>query len=380
MNSQLIQFNRLKNKSGKNVEVVKSDFSKIETICIVKEFDNGNNSTEDKTIFFSIEDKINQGDMIEYENNTYIILLMEENINNVYMRYVARRCDHTIKIYVDNKLVEIPCNISTYSQDIFENQYVKLPTGNIKITCQNNNISNKISYDKRFIKMRNAYKIVGFTSENKGLKYLYCEKTEIDNTMDDLENEIADRWRNEVKHNYSIEVTPTELNINKGNTEQLHLIVKDTTDSGTVVVENPTIIYTSNNNNIVTIDNTGLITAIGEGETTITVKFENIEKIINISVSNVVELVITGKDNMAIGRTRTYTSNIPVIWSVKDIDNATSTPWASITSQTDTSVTVKTTDKWIFDDDGKSKYFILTAIDKNNSSNIVEKKIKITSY
>lgn len=320
---------------------------------------------------------INTGDIVKYRDKLWIILSEVNESRNTY-KSLIRELPHTIKIYIDNTLQEIPCVIESSNNGIVEGKFIITGDGNLKLTLQDNTITQKIHEGMRIIKWGYGWKVIAKTAEHKGLRYLYFEK-DATGATDDIENEIADRWKYEVKHNYSIETPSIELNINKGNTKQLSVIVKDTTDSGTVVVENPTIMYVSGDDNIVTVSNRGLITGVNEGNTTITIKFENIEKIINISVSNVVELVIIGRDTMTLDRTREYTSNIPVNWTIEDIDNRSEKPWATITSQTDTSVTVKTTSDWIFNDDS-CKYFNIIAIDKNNSSNVIKKKIEITAY
>ncbi len=320
---------------------------------------------------------INTGDIVKYRDKLWIILSEVNESRNTY-KSLIRELPHTIKIYIDNTLQEIPCVIESSNNGIVEGKFIITGDGNLKLTLQDNTITQKIHEGMRIIKWGYAWKVIAKSGENKGLTYIFFEKDATNSATDDIENEIADRWKYEVKHNYSIE-TPIELNINKGNTKQLSVIVKDRIDSGTVVVENPTIMYVSGDDNIVTVSNRGLITGVNEGNTTITIKFENIEKIINISVSNVVELVIIGRDTMTLDRTREYTSNIPVNWTIEDIDNRSEKPWATITSQTDTSVTVKTTSDWIFNDDS-CKYFNIIATDKNNSSNVIKKKIEITAY
>ncbi|OFI05258.1 bacterial Ig-like domain protein [Clostridium acetireducens DSM 10703] len=475
-----------KKRFGKKVKVTRAD-KIIETTAIIKEYNNiPISSTDDKKIYFDVEDAIQQGDLIQFENNTYLIILQEETINNIYIKYIMRRCDNKIKIYIDNKLEEVHCCISTFVQDAEENAKIKLPSGNIKIICQMNDITSKITYDKRFLKMQNAWKVVGFTSENKGIKYLYAEKVAIDNVNDNVESEIADYWKYNVKHNYSINIVEDNISIEEGKTKQLIVNITDTIDGKIENVINPTLIYTSNDKNIVTVDSKGLITGVAEGNTTIKVQFKNVEKIINVKVvkplpivatyeiktitldgveftgdtitidnntskvlkvteiekkttqgdnttteiienpivhyscnnSNIsvdnnigkitainagstiltisyenitkqininvieaVKLEITGKSRILLGRTSTWNSNIPVVWSVEDIGNNGKVvkQWATITDFTDTTCTIKITDEYIFDDALITK-FKITAAAKNNNNIKVDKEVDIITY
>lgn len=479
MNSQLIQFNRFKQRSGKMVKVIRADNNIVETICIVKEFDNGNNSTDDKTTFFSVKDNIQQGDIVKLENNTYIILLQEENINNVYCRYVMRRCDNKIKIYIDNKLHEIPCIIESSNNGVVEGKFIITGDGNLKLTVQDNLITKKIKENMRIIKWGYAWKVIAKSGENKGLTYMYFEKGATNSAYDDMENEIADRWKHEIKHNYSMTITEENIEIEEGKTKQLIVNVTDNIDGKVENVVNPTLIYTSNNTDVVKVDNKGIIQAIGEGETSIKIQFDKIEKIINIKVvkplpivttysfktilldgaeftgdtitidngnskvlkvteitktitqgenvtteiinnpvvaynvdnsnitvdvegkitatnagnsvitmsyenitrqiniviNDVVVLEITGKDYIIQNFTGSYTSNVPVNWSVSDEGNTTSKPWITIVSSADTSVKLQATSEYIWND-GKNKYSILKATSKDGSAG-VEKRIQI---
>lgn len=169
--------------------------------------------------------------------------------------------------------------METGTQDIQES----LPFGAIKLTVQENSITNKINYDLRFITMGNVYKVVGFTSQYTGLKYIYAEK-DVFTDFDDRENGIADYWKYNSKHSYAMVAEPTETVLNEGDTLQLKLSITDNYNP----VENPTLIYTSNDETIATVSETGLITAIAEGTTTITVKFvgDGVEltKTVNVTV------------------------------------------------------------------------------------------------
>lgn len=342
------------------------------------------NETEDKIINAKDEKIVisdfilKTGDILEFDGYKWIIVSQIVKDFNIYRGRIIKIEDN-FNVYIGDKLYNFDCIIESSNNGIKEGKYIITGDGNLKITVQDNSLINQIHEDMRIIKWGYAWKVIAKSGENKGLTYIFFEKDATNSATDDIENEIADRWKYEVKHNYSIETPSIELNINKGNTKQLSVIVKDRIDSGTVVVENPTIMYVSGDDNIVTVSNRGLITGVNEGNTTITIKFENIEKIINISVSNVVELIIIGRDTMTLDRTREYTSNIPVNWTIEDINNKSGKPWATIISETDTTATVKTTSDWIFTDDS-CKYFNIIATDKNNSSNVIKKKIEITAY
>lgn len=321
------------------------------------------------------------GDLISYQNQNWVI------VGEVYQtknscKATLRKAPHVLKIYIHNKLEEIPCIIETFSQSVFENEKIKVLDGNIKLTMQMNNITKKIGSGCRFIKMQSCWEVETKTSEIPGLLYLYARNTEL-GAYDDKENEIADRWIHEVKHNYNMIINEDNITLEEGQTKQLVINVKDTVDNKTENVVNPNIIYTLLDNSIATIDSKGLITGINEGNTTINVQFENVQKIINVKVLEVdrIQLGILGKDSMPLGRIRTWNSTMPCTWSVEDVDNdgKVVTPWVQITASTDTTCTVKATDKWLFND-SSAKYFNIIAISKDNPNVKAISKIKITPY
>ncbi len=77
-----------------------------------------------------------------------------------------------------------------------------------------------------------------------------------------------------------ISLNKTTTNIQEGNTEQLTAVI--TPDNAT----NKNIIWTSNNTDVATVSDTGLVTAVGEGETTITAISEsNLEVIATCTIT-----------------------------------------------------------------------------------------------
>lgn len=285
MNTLQVQWNLLKKRNGKIVAIHKRDLTIHAEMVVFKEISN-NNSYDDKIIYADVD--IEQGDILELEGNKYIVISDRENINNTYSKFIVRKLYKNIKVYIGNELKEISCFVETGTQSVVNDDII-FPDGSIKLTIQENSITNQLTYDKRFITMNNVYKVVGFTSQYTGLKYIYAEK-DVFTDFDDRENGIADYWKYNSKHSYAMVAEPTQTILNEGDTLQLELSVKDNSSP----VENPTLIYTSADETIATIDNAGLITAIHEGATTITVKFigDGVEltKTVNVEVQKPLEV------------------------------------------------------------------------------------------
>lgn len=360
----------LKRRNTNVVTLLKSDKTTIEIGVVFKEYSNGNLSIDDKILFCDIG-LLHQGDIVEYNQIKYIIIQEQQNYNNIYTQFVCRRLDNIIKIYIDNKLEKIPTYIETSQQGIENGQYIITGKGNIKLTIQDNNITKNIKEDMRIIKWGYGWKVIAKTQENEGLKYIYMEKDQYNNEYDDMENEIADRWKHEIQHQYSIEDIK-DISINKGDTKQLDIIVQDTIDSQTTTIENPTLIYSSSDISVCKISDTGLITAINEGNATITIQFQNIIKTINVIIAEVEQIQITGLSELKWNRETTYTVNnaTKVTWTLKN-EKDDNTNLAKIISTTDNTCTIKA------NCDYNMGYVILGCIDtEGNKSNF---RIKIKS-
>ena len=208
--------------------------------------------------------ELSQGDRIEYNGLNWLII--SEVNGKRYEKYkgTIRACNYVIKFNFAGNVKPFPALVESKIFDIETGQYITLPTGKILVTIQKNSDSENITLNQRMIKMGSAWKVTGIDKTKNGLITLYLES---DNfvSSDDKQNEIANRW--EYEHLYI-------LTINNGDSAELlkddtlQLSVK-LTDNGTII-DNPAIVYSSSNNNICTIDNSGLITGIGEGSAIIT--------------------------------------------------------------------------------------------------------------
>ena len=253
------------------------------------------NGVDKKALILNIQDKINYeddkiiitdfsiktGDIVEYQNlKWFIISQVDTNISTLKAR--LRKVEQSFKIYINNILKEIPSIFEVATQTIMDGQYANIVDGNIKVLIQDNEITKKITYDDRFIKMGSAWKVQGFTSEHKGLRTLYLVKN-VFNTNDDKENEIADRWLHEKKNEYKI-IADRVIDLKKGDSGKIDTTV---TNFG-IKIDSPALTYLSLDSNIATVDSFGNIISIGVGTTTITVKFvglDNSEYLTNVIVN-----------------------------------------------------------------------------------------------
>lgn len=209
---------------------------------------------------------LHRGDLIIYNGNYYLITT--EITNKKYDYYYvaeARHCNYSIKIDFSGTVKEFTVYIDSQTLGVDVNKYLTTATGKIIVTLQSNADTQAITVNKRFIKMGSAWKVTGTDYTQNDLLILYCDLDTI-TTDDDAENEIADRWKYEVKHSYAFSISnkPTE-SIKQGSTYQVNITAMD---NGTAYTPNVT--YISSDQSIATIDINGLINAIGVGTSTIT--------------------------------------------------------------------------------------------------------------
>jgi uncharacterized protein YjdB len=261
---------------------------------------------EEKKIITKAE--IKRGDLLYFNNHNYLITNeINDKRQDSYYKGYARSCNYNIKFNFNGDVKEFPTIISTEVLGTTADARIPLLDGQIRVSLQDNEDSKKISIGQRFLTMGYAFEVEGKDLSSVGLVTLNCSVTEKNPATDDLENEIVDRWLYETKHNYTLETTNTNSTLEQGKTLQFVVVLKD----NGVVVENPTIIYSANNNNC-SVDSTGLITANAEGESIITASFtsDGVTKTVSITITVTVAQQavneIQGDDEISWGMTSTY--------------------------------------------------------------------------
>ncbi|NFQ02766.1 Ig-like domain-containing protein [Clostridium sporogenes] len=225
------------------------------------------------------------------------------------------------KIYINNKY-EIAI-MGDSNLDLKENE-----SKVINIEFKKNNIIDtdpvvSYIYDKDLVKFdENTKTITAIKEGNTDLKIIY----------NNVEKIIKVNIQETV---YNIEVTSTDIKINKGQTATIEAkFYKDNVEDTNAVVE-----YISNNINIATVDK-NIITAIGAGQTTIVIKYKNIEKVINVAVEG--GLKIIGADTQKVGKMWKWDIENPMGKEIKCTLNVDSSI-AKIKQVTNTSVVILAT-------------------------------------
>ncbi|ABO48919.1 Ig domain protein, group 2 domain protein [Desulforamulus reducens MI-1] len=161
-----------------------------------------------------------------------------------------------------------------------------------------------------------------------------------------------------VNHNYVLTITNESATLNIGDNLQLNYTL---TDNG-VIVDNPNVIFTSSDNNIATVNSSGLITGISIGTVTITAQMADRPEIYDIlevtvqevPISHNYSISINGGATIKLNQTLSYTATFydngvevadqSGTWSITSPNpDGTTNVYATIQSQTGNSVSIKAT-------------------------------------
>ncbi|MET3211300.1 UNVERIFIED_CONTAM: hypothetical protein ABIC26_004267 [Paenibacillus sp. PvR008] len=261
-----------------------------------------------------------------------------------------------------------------------------MPEGNIIVRLQDNADTRNIALNQRFYITHQPFKIVGMDRILNGIIQLSCTLDSINTAYDDVENNIADRWKYEIAHTYALHIhqgTMTHVPLNE--TIQLNVTA---TDNGNEIA-NPPITYTSSDPSVISVDQHGQVMAIALGQASITAKLTYHPTVLSTIEMRVVEtgthfytITITGNSFLKTGQSVSYVSHIydhgiemfdqSVEWSLQNQDH--SIPiMGSIIASTGNSLTVKAGSS----SSANNKALVLTATLVSDPSITAEKNISL---
>lgn len=223
-----------------------------------------------KIIFQDLKYISNIGDYIQFDNMYWLIIDKDDNLKN---SVTVEKCNSFLK-WQDKygNIYKYPC-VSV--QDTFYNTGVNitkpmtLGDGKLTIWVNYNKNTSKIRRDKRFIIGNHSYKVTNddiTTSvlNDVGIMALVMEETE-EIHGDDFENQLA---------NNSIE--PLQIIIEGKDLIKINDSIKlnSIVRRGNEVIKED-VVWTSSDNNIVKVDDNGIITGVNKGQCEITCQLRN---------------------------------------------------------------------------------------------------------
>ncbi|GAA0366848.1 Ig-like domain-containing protein [Bacillus horti] len=326
--------------------------------------------------YISTLSPIKRGDVIDYIDNKYFVITETVSPRHSKYKSIIRNCNYSIKFVLNGQLHEGLSIIESRTFDVDNGQYITMPTGKILVTHQQNEITDNIERDQRFIKMGSPWKVVGVDKSKKGLIRLTCD-VDVFVPGDDIENEIANADR---LVTYNVYFTSDNISMILGATLQLNVVV---TANGQIVSEN--VLFESSDELIASVGTNGLVTAHEEGNVSITARLQRDPRVYDVIQINVEEIVeddysihINGSDSIRQGQTLTYAATVynnaqevtePVTFALFADNQSSTTTSAVITSQNANSCSIR--------NDSNSGYVQLRATLNSDNSIVAWKRIQL---
>jgi hypothetical protein len=308
-----------------------------------------------KTIALAPEFTLSRGDYINWENEIWIITIVDKQ-GNIYYRGQMEECNSDLK-WIDEKGIvrSFPCVFyfnNRSNSGVDEDKVMGLPDGRRQVVVQNNEHTRKIRLEKRFLFGGTAYKVIDFDLvSDAGLVNLILKQDVLKDNVDNIELGIADYYNNIA--NYTIEILNGDsISIQSGNSVQLNVVVKN---NG--VEEEAQVSYSSSDESIATVDENGLVTGVNDGSALITVSLvddNTVSDTISVTVETVIvdnfSIEIVGVNEIKNGQSKTFEAvvynngiqtNESVVWQLFSNDKVSNTTLAIITNYSGSSCTIK---------------------------------------
>jgi hypothetical protein len=330
---------------------------------------------------------LHTGDFIDYRDERYLIT-SEIDHNEQSYRSRIRKCNYSIAFNWNGNVKWFDAIVEGKSFSVDTGSVISFPDGKIQVYLQDNADTRAITLSQRFYNTHQPFKVEGIDRTINGIIKLSCILVFISTSDDDVENNIADRWKYEIPHTYALTIdNGTEANVLINDILLLNCTV---TDDGSPIA-NPMITFSSSDPNMVSVDNQGKVMGIQAGQATITAKltyYPAVQATIQITtvetMTHTYTISITGNPTIKVGQSASYVSQIydngtevfdqSVQWSLRNQDN--STPiMGSITASTGNSVTVKAGSGSSY----YNKYIVLSATLTSDPTITIEKTIQLKS-
>ncbi|NMP11368.1 hypothetical protein [Paenibacillus polymyxa] len=328
---------------------------------------------------------LHTGDIVDYRDERYLTTSQVDR-NEKSCRGRMKKCNQRLALNWNGQVEWFDTVVEARTFSTETGKVISMPEENIMVSLQDNADTRGITLSQRFYMTHQSFKVTGIDRTMNGIILLSCTLDSINTAYDDVENNIADRWKYEIAHTYA-------LHINQGTIA--HVLLNETiplnvtaTDNGNEIA-NPLITYTSSDLSVISVDQQGRVMGIALGQASIIAKLTYHPTVLSTIEIRVVEtgthfysIAITGNPTLKTGQSVSYVSHIydrgtevfdqSVEWSLQNQDD--STPiMGSITASTGNSVTVKAGSS----SGANNKALVLTATLVSDPSMIIEKAISL---
>jgi hypothetical protein len=248
----------------------------------------GDNVEDDykKILFKELNHSVDLGRLYRFDSNFWLTINVDK-IKTLFQTVVVKRCNNVLR-WLDEEtgaLYEVPCSIGYLIKENRDyataGSAVVVPSGMVDCYFQINSKTNKIKPNQRFLfgnpSNWTAYRVEGgginnfnnqetFDNNSAALGRFSLAVDFVNKQTDDLVNGIANAYDNQ----YVVTLDQSSISGNATQTIQLRASV---TLNGESVVR--TLIWSSNNTSIATVNSSGLVTLVSAGSCIITCSLSN---------------------------------------------------------------------------------------------------------
>lgn len=227
------------------------------------------------------KDLICMGDIVNYNDKKYIVIgCSGDKKFDFYYKARIRKCNYILKVGIlQNEKLIVKCyDVFVRSKEFNDTLYkstIPLSLDEKEIFISLDEFTSHLKKKDRFIMYDTAWQIKGIDRTSDTLMKIIVQEV-LFTENDDVEREIANYWVYNKKDLLDIKHSKS-LNLKVGQVEQLQVINNS----------KQKVIYTSSEDNIVTVDSNGTINAISEGTAIISIRLEkhDICKQVSINVA-----------------------------------------------------------------------------------------------
>ena len=276
----MIDLNRKFEQQLQRESTVVSDFFNDTTTCkmLFRRTNRGTNPQGKLHCYFKQTEPIGIGSVIVMKGQPYVIVSDKDaDESNAFYSAIAQKSNVTIN--------GIPYVVDTATYGESQGSIFTQVDGDVIIYTGFNEITNKIKVNNRINAFGNSYEVTNrFVKEN--IIYIHLKQT----------TAIPDHYK--IVYNGL-----TSFDINDGTTYQLSYTVTN----NDIVVDNPTITYSSSDETIATVDSNGLMTMLKEGSVDITAtaygtSVTTTMTIANTSAPTYILSITSSTDTITLGR------------------------------------------------------------------------------
>lgn len=293
--------------------------------------------------YYAQDTAISIGTIFVLKGVPYLVISQDGIESDIYYTSMAVKCDTTFTVYsnTEKKYVSVPCAVISDKYTLTNNSTISIVSGSVTVYTGDNSYARDMKINNGYYNFGGYYE-VGNVFYNNGLAYVYMTREAMPATDTYL-----------LTYNGA-----TSLDMADTTTYQLSY---HATKNGTVV-DAPTLTYTSSDDTVATVDDTGLLTLLATGNVKITATWtdgNNTTCATTIAISNGGEepisigtITVTTTGKLRVGFSKTYTatytdaesndvsSNYNSVWTITDATFDTSVLTIDTSTQNKCKVTV----------------------------------------